>query len=282
MTHTGQSASNSQKAALLIQALGHERAEEILTQLPPAQAEQIRQAMRALGTMPNVTKRALVREVRALVLPQAETAVPYLATISPARAAALLAGEPARVVALLLVKLPTERQQAIHSHLPASEQHAVRSLCADITPPAEMVSHHLEQALRAKAEQMQFSEAAQGCAVQEMFTPTLPESTPIAPEPARSLTFATLSMLDRKVLRDILAGAAADDIVLALRGVNHACAQRLLLAMPIRLRACYRTKVRAQAPVRLRDIVCAQKRICALAQDYIAHIIPSLEDPVHA
>ncbi|HOF87334.1 MAG TPA: FliG C-terminal domain-containing protein [Armatimonadota bacterium] len=284
MSPSGQSASNSQKAALLIQALGHERAEEILTQLPPAQAERIRQAMRALAALPNETKRAMLRELRVLTAspPQGDD-IPYLATISSARAAELLTGEPARLVALLLLSLPAERRQAILAQLPAGEQPDVRARCGELTPPAKQVAQHLEQALRAKAQRFQFHEAVGGEAAREMLAPSAHRAAPAEPAPPdATLPMATLAALDRAVLRDILTRATVTDVALALRGVDHACAQRMLQALPARLRTGLRVRMKTPAPVRLRDITQAQGRLCRLAQDVIAETCSPAEEPAHA
>jgi len=268
---------------LLIQALGGERANEILAQLPASQAEQIRQAMHALAALPNETKRAMLRELRALTAsPRHGHDTPYLITITPARAAELLTGEPSRLVALLLLPLPADRRQAILTHLPAEEQPAVRARCAELPPPAEQVALHLEQALRAKAKRFHFHEAMQGEAARDLLPAKTEQATPSAPPPVSVMTFATLAALDRAVLRVIVSRAAVDDVARALRGTDHAGAQRILQALPVRLRAGIRARMKAPLQVRLCEITQAQQRLCRLAQDVIAETLSPQEELTHA
>jgi flagellar motor switch protein FliG len=262
---------NSQKAALLIQTMGPQRAAEVLDQLPPEQAGRIRAELQALSQVSNETKRAVLRELRVLAAPAPASAghTPYLLSLTPDRAAELLTGEPPRLVALLLAVLPVDRGRAIIAGLPTEERTRLKRTLAEVTPPAPLVHQHLEQALRAKAERFQFRETLHGTIAQETLVPAsmpvLPAEPPMIPASAPDFTFGMLATLEKSILRAVVTQADLADVVLALRGAEPSFCEHLLHVLPARLRSAIRAQLKQHQPVRLRDIIGAQAALCRVA-----------------
>lgn len=266
------SLTNSQKAALLIQSMGPQRAADIFEQLSPEQAGRIREALLALGPVPNETKRAVLRELRVMAAPTLPNDRPYLLSLTPDRAAELLGGEPPRLVALLLSVLPVERGRAIIACLPSDDRARLKQALAEVTPPSVLMHQHLEQALRAKAERFQFRETLQGAIAQETLAPppVHPAEPPMIPPAAPDFTFGMLATLEKSVLRAIVTEADSADVALALRGAEPAFIEHVLHVLPARMRAGVRAQLKAHQPVRLRDITQAQGHLCRVAHDVMA------------
>lgn len=316
-----------QKIALLLVSLGPDRAAQIMAHLDQEQITRIVREIALLGKVPNGTKRAVLREFRSLVAaeeeraqsvsfaeqvldqalgeekardmlrkitPAAPSAPPYLARLTPSRAAELIGGEPVHIIALLLASLTLEKAAAILECLPAPAQAPVAMQLATTTPPTPELRRQLEQAVAAKARRYQYEELASGRAVLDSVfrgeadhTPEpsgnlAPASDPApvaaapapAPITADTAPAAESAALDDEIndeftalitgstsLRTLFEHLDTHDLGLALRGVSESLHAACLRALSFRRRMAVQAVLRSSQPVQLREISAAQERI---------------------
>ncbi len=270
-----------QKIAALLATLDVEQARAVLAQLDPAQAAALARERDALGAVPNGTRRAVLREFRTLVqreeraevfdaLPygsRRESDAPYLAGVTPARAAELLAGEPDAIVALALATLTPTTAAAIVARLPEARQETVLARLARLPAPSDAVCAELDRAIRVTAARHGEEERAQGSAALDTLWPAAPAEAHTSPPPVASshdpLAFDALAGLPRAELQALLRGVDLSELALALRGAEPAVTDALLQALPFARRLQLLLRLRARAAVRLGDILAAQAHIAA-------------------
>lgn len=303
---------NTQKIATLLVALGTERSAKILEHLEPEQMARIAREIAAMGSVPHQQKRAVLREFRALMqaeerrrmgftfaervldqavgeekaqqilqtisMPTAPSGPPYLATVTPARAADLLAGEPPHIAAKLLLVLSFEQAALILEHLPADERGPVAQQLAHATPPSAEVQGHLERALRAKAARRNAEEHYDGAAaLTELLAAPAPMPAPVAPQPMKAaapvaaptpdVSFDDLLTMELGEVQAVLRSVDNDTLCLALCGAEMLLRQRLLAAVPFTRRVIVQHRQKALKGTRLRDITAAQDAIARIAQE---------------
>jgi flagellar motor switch protein FliG len=277
-----------QKIATLLASLGEEQTRQVLAQLEPAQAAALAHERAVLGEVPNGTRRAVLREFRTLVqreeraevldaLPYGprSTARPFLATVTPTRAAEVLASEPDAIVALALAALTPQVAAAIVSRLPVERRETVIDRLSHQAPPSDAVCTELDRAIRATAARHGAEAAADGEAALTALWPAAPQEAHTAPAPVVvPRAFDALADLPRAELQALLRGVSLDDLALALRGAEPAVTDAVLHALPFSRRLHTLLRLRRRAAVRVGDILEAQARLAAA--------LPVALEPVYA
>ncbi|HEY3418408.1 MAG TPA: FliG C-terminal domain-containing protein [Armatimonadota bacterium] len=314
---------NTQRVAAFLLTLDAERSAKVIEHLDPGEIAKIGQEIAAMGKLSQQTKRTVIREFRALLGAEAHRAAsmslahqvlgkamneeqaqailrqvtptrapagpPFLCSVTPGRAAELLASEPIYLMVLLLASLPNENAQAIIACLPADVQSSVRTQLAGATRPAPEVRAALERAVRSKATFLEHEEQVDGqAALEEIFkedaqlaahltqekADSLSLSSakrPVAsPTPQGSLSFTGLRDVKQNVLQDIFRRAPLPAVIRALSGLDAADRDQLLARLPLNRRVVILNRLRGQTPLTLRAITDAQEEILRIARDVLA------------
>ena len=288
----------SQKIAVMLMSLGAERAARVLEQLPPEQAAQIIQETSALGQVSHQAQRTVLREFRALVgeqeqrkgapspyealsARQSSSAPPYLATVSPARAAELLGDEPAPVVARMLSALTSAQAAAILVCFPPELSARVREYLTALPAASLEVRARLEKAVRRKSVDQARRAQQDGTAMLRETLDMPLNMPPVAPEPSvppapvrPSWQMTDLLALDNAVLRETLSRVDAATLSAALRGAESPVTQHLLGALPLHRRLRIQHALHAQQPLTVRAILTAQDTLLQAAMHRAA--VPSV------
>lgn len=308
-----QSSTTTRKIATLLISLGTAQSEEILEQLEPNQAAMITNEIAAIGDVPSQTKRAVLREFRALVggdpqhpektiksapisdMTQKTAATPstLLCTLTPQRAADLLADEPAYLVSLLLSGLSADFATCILNQLPDLLQQQVAARLAKPAPRPQELVEQVQRALYAKAIRQTQTEhpevdemliGAQLIAEKPQDNPAhVTQNSTEKPREADTLAFHALCELPHSALHDLLDKLSTPDLCYALRGADRLLADHLLAALPFNRRIAVQSRMKGLGAVPLRTITRIQEQIARLAMEELATPQPakSRREEVH-
>ncbi len=303
------------KAAVLLAAIGAERAANVLSRLGEEEVEHLSLEMARLDAVAAETAQSVFNELAAgagsagvsggvefarEVIERAlgpERAVELLGRLSggaeprpfeflrrlpAARVAALMHGESAQAVALVLANLPAGVGAAVLAALPEQEQPGVALRIARMSEVSGHVIQRVEAVLRERAHDTseQISASAGGPkalaeilghadrSVERNVLEQLSESHGELAEEVRGMLFVfeDIVKLEERAIQQVLREVDQKDLVLALRGASPEILELVLANMSERGAAMLKEEMEIQQPQRKRDVDHAQSRVVAVVR----------------
>ncbi|HEX5308103.1 MAG TPA: flagellar motor switch protein FliG [Solirubrobacteraceae bacterium] len=309
--------SGARKAAILMAALGPERAAGVLRQLGEQEIESVSLELAKLNAIGSETTDSVLGELAALVdgagagarggvelaravIEQAldpERAAELLARLSSVsqsrpfeflrhapveQTAAVLHGESAQTIALVLANLPSGMAAEVLSHLSERVRPEVAHRIASMGEAAPAVIRQVEDSIRGRlsaAIQREYAVAGGAKTLAEILNHTdrsterdvldaLAAADKELAEEVRGMLFVfeDIVTLDERSVQQLLREVDQKDLVLALRGAGEEVRELVLANMSERGAAMLKEEMEIQQPQRRRDVEEAQTRIVAVVR----------------
>lgn len=220
--------------------------------------------------------------VLARITPREEAcAIPLLDWLDASEIAALVKDEHPQIAAVLLVNLDPAIAAQVIEELPDVMQPDVLHRIATLGPISPEALEMLRDVLSSRAGAAQSTAVPLGGAKEAAAIMNnarkateqrvMPKLAKISKETAKAVeeemfVFDHLLALDDKSMGTLLRGVEADVLVLALKGVDDAARGRFLGCMSSRAADGIRDEMEARGPVRLSEVLEAQKTILGIAR----------------
>src|SRR5271168_1081672 len=308
--------SGARKAAVLMAALGSERAANVLQRLGDEEIESLSMEMASLNQVGaettdsiftelaglasqdagvaggadyarGVIERALGPERAAEVLGRMSTRAEttpfeFLQRVPPERTAALLRGESAQTIALILASLQTSLAAGVLARLPERQQPDIALRIARMGETSAQVVEQVEEVIRHKltaVAEREYSAAGGVKTLAEILNHSdrtternvlekLADEDKDLAEEVRGMLFVfeDIVKLEQRAVQQVLREADQKDLVLALRGAPENVKEIVLTNMSERGAEMLKEEMEIQPPQRKRDIDAAQSRIVAVVR----------------
>ncbi len=307
----------ARKAAVLMAALGSERAANVLARMGEEEIESLSLEMARLSSVGaqatesifselaagageasggvsggldyarEVIERALGPERAADLLGRLSTGArsrpfEFLRRVPADRIAALLRGESAQTVALVLASLPATLAAEVLSHLPEREQPDIALRIARMGEASTRVIQQVEEVIRHKlgsAGEQDYSSTGGAKALagilnhadrateRNVLENLAGADQDLAAEVRGMLfVFEDIAKLEPRAVQQVLREADQKDLVLALRGADEDVMQVVMENMSERGAAMLKEEMEIQQPQRKRDVDDAQGRVVAVVR----------------
>ena len=306
----------ARKAAVLMAALGSERAANVMQRMDEEEIESLSMEMARLSSVGAETTDSVFSEVavtgessasvsggldfargvieRALGPEQATKLLgrltsasetrpfEFLRRVPPERIAALLRGESAQTVALVLASLHTNLAAEVLARLPESEQPDIALRIARMGNAGTRVIQQVEQVIRQKlgaTVERKYSASGGAKALagilnhadrtteRNVLDSLLGADKALAEEVRGMLfVFEDIVKLDERAIQQVLREVDQKDLVLALRGAPEGVTDLVLTNMSERGAAMLKEEMEIQQPQRQRDVDEAQSRVVAVVR----------------
>ena len=312
-----ESIGGARKAAILMAALGPERAAGVLRQLGEQEIESVSLELAKLSAIAAETTESVLGELatlvdgagasahggvelaravveRALDPERAAELLARLSTVSRSRpfeflrhapveqTAAILQGESAQAIALVLANLPSGMAAQALSHLPERVRPDVAHRIASMGEAAPEVIRLLEDSIRGRlsaAIQREYAVAGGAKTLAEILghsdrttersvLDALASADKELAEEVRGMLFVfeDIVTLQERSIQQLLREVDQKDLVLALRGAGEEVREAVLANMSERGAAMLKEEMEIQQPQRKRDVEEAQTRIVAVVR----------------
>lgn len=305
--------SGARKAAVLLLSLGPERSAEVLRRLSEDEIEAVSSEMATLQRVDPTTEDEVLKELVATVtaydsvrrggteyagavLEQAvgpdraaaimgritavveERPFDFLSQVAPERVVAMLGGESAQTVALVVAYLHPTLGGPVLSQLPDDVQAEAALRIAQMRTVSPDVVRGVEQVIRDRfttADPVATESGVEALAgilaradrsLERTVLEALAETDRELGEEVRQLlfTFEDLALLDDRAIQLVLREVDQRDLALALRGVEETVKERVVANLSSRAAAMLLDDLAAQAPQRRRVVEEAQGRVVAV------------------
>jgi flagellar motor switch protein FliG len=208
--------------------------------------------------------------------------IPLLDWLEPGEIASLVKDEHPQIAAVLLVNLDPVIAAQVIEHLPDAVQPDVLHRIATLGPISPEALDMLRDVLSSRAGSAQqaaampLGGAKEAAAIMNNARKSteqrvMPKVAKISKETAKAIeeemfVFDHLFALDDKSMGTLLRGVESDVLVLALKGVDEAARGRFLGCMSSRAADGIRDEMEARGPVKLAEVMEAQKTILGIAR----------------
>jgi flagellar motor switch protein FliG len=313
---TPEHVSGPRKAAVLIATLGPELASKVVQQLDDEEIESLSVQMTQLDSVGKRTAESVLTELALATQEQAGIAggmdmtrdvlekalggeragelmgrisgssemrpFEFLRRTPPEKIAALLHGESAQTVAVVVANLHSGLAAQVLARLPDDERPSVALRIARMGPTSSEVLHQVEELVRRRltaSVQREYASAGGTTALAEILGHSdrateravldhLGGHDEELAEEVRSklFVFEDLVKLDDRAAQQVLREADQKDLVLAIRGANDEVKEFLMSNMSERGAEMLKEELEVQQPQRKSDIDAAQGRIVAVVR----------------
>ncbi len=217
--------------------------------------------------------------------PQASSGLELLAWFEPQEIAAMVEAEHPQIAAVLLVNLDPDIAAQVFDHLPEALQPQILRRVAKLGPVPPEAIETLKAMLSARAgasrkprgrqlggtrEAAKILSGARKITAQRV----MPKLAKIDRDVARAIeeamfVFDNLLELDDKNLSTLIRNIDSDTLVKSLKGVEEAVRNRFLGCMSSRAADGIRDEIEARGPMKLADVLEAQKVMIAIARGLV-------------
>ncbi|AJP73509.1 flagellar motor switch protein FliG [Sphingomonas hengshuiensis] len=217
--------------------------------------------------------------------PQASSGLELLAWFEPQEIAAMVEAEHPQIAAVLLVNLDPDIAAQVFDHLPEALQPQILRRVAKLGPVPPEAIETLKAMLSARAGASRkprgrqlggTREAAKILSGARKITEqrVMPKLAKIDRDVARAIeeamfVFDNLLELDDKNLSTLIRNIDSDTLVKSLKGVEEAVRNRFLGCMSSRAADGIRDEIEARGPMKLADVLEAQKVMIAIARGLV-------------
>jgi flagellar motor switch protein FliG len=286
------------KAAVLMAALGAERAAEVIQHLRQEEIESLSLEMTKLGAIEEQITEAILGELAAaagtdslgdvvggterLASANEARSFEFLSRTPPEQIVGFLRTEAPQTIALVVANLHTALAAQVLARLPDAIQPDIALRIARMGETSPSVIQQVEEVIRQKLTtvvEQEYSSAGGAKALADILNHA-DRSTEravldhlgatdaeLAEEVRRMLfVFEDIVTLEDRAIQQVLREANQKDLVLALRGVPEAVKEKLLANMSERGAAMLLEEMEVQQPQRRRDVEAAQGRIVAVVR----------------